>query len=317
MSFAAPVFLLALLAIPLLLALQVAATRRRRRYAVRFTATSSLAAAAGAQSLWRRHLPVALLLCALAAITVALARPQKTVAVAIDRATIMLVTDHSRSMQATDVQPNRLVAAQRAARSFLGQLPSGVRVGAVAYSDTPDSVQAPSGDHSNARAVVDGQVADGATATGDALAVAIETLQRDRPKGGKLPPSAIVLLSDGKTTVGRDPVDIARVAGKLKIPIYTVALGTREATVPNPYPFQPPLPVAPDPDTLRKISQASGGQAFTAEDDTRLSTIYRSLGSQLGSKTAKKETTQSFALVGLLFLLGAAAASLRLGGRVV
>ena len=317
MSFAAPVFLLALLAIPLLVALQVAASRRRRRYAVRFTATSSLAAAAGAQSLWRRHLPVALLLCALAAITVALARPQKTVAVAIDRATIMLVTDHSRSMQATDVQPNRLVAAQRAARSFLGQLPGGVRVGAVAYSDTPDSVQAPSSDHSNARAVVDGQVADGATATGDALAVAIETLQRDRPKGGKLPPSAIVLLSDGKTTVGRDPVDIARAAGKLKIPIYTVALGTREATVPNPYPFQPPLPVAPDPDTLRKISQASGGRAFTAEDDTRLSTIYRSLGSQLGSKTAKKETTQTFALWGLVFLLGAGVASLRLGGRVV
>ena len=317
MSFAAPVFLLALLALPLLVALQVAAGRRRRRYAVRFTAVSSLAAAAGAQAAWRRHLPVALLLCALAAITVALARPQKTVAVAIDRATIMLVTDHSRSMQATDVQPNRLVAAQRAARTFLSQLPGAVRVGAVAYSDTPDSVQAPSTDHSNARGVVDGQVADGATATGDALAVAIETLQRDRPRGAKPPPSAIVLLSDGKTTVGRDPVEIARAAGKLKIPIFTVALGTREATVPNPYPFQPPLPVAPDPETLRKIAQASGGRAFTAEDDERLSTIYRSLGSQLGSKTAKKETTQTFALVGLLFLLGAGAASLRLGGRVV
>ena len=317
MSFAAPVFLLALLAIPLLIALQVAANRRRRRYAVRFTAVSSLAAAAGAQSRWRRHLPAALLLCALAAITVALARPQKTVAVAIDRATIMLVTDHSRSMQATDVQPNRLVAAQRAARTFLGQLPGPVRVGAVAYSDTPDSVQAPSADHSNARSVVDGQVADGATATGDALAVAIETLQRDRPKGGKPPPAAIVLLSDGKTTVGRDPVDVARVSGKLKIPIFTVALGTREATVPNPYPFQPPLPVAPDPETLRRISQASGGRAFTAEDDERLSTIYRSLGSQLGSKTAKKETTQTFALWGLVFLLGAGVASLRLGGRVV
>ncbi|MEP6953095.1 MAG: VWA domain-containing protein [Solirubrobacteraceae bacterium] len=316
MSFGAPILLLALLAIPVLIVLQVAAARRRRRYAVRFTAVSSLAAAAGAQPLWRRYLPAALLLCALAAITVALARPQKTVAVAVDRATIMLVTDHSRSMQATDVQPSRLVAAQRAARAFLAQLPGPVRVGAVAYSDTPDSVEAPSADHGNARSVVDGQVADGATATGDALEVAIETLQRDR-SGKKPPPSAIVLLSDGKTTVGRDPVDIARAAGKLKIPIYTVALGTREATVPNPYPFQPPLPVAPDPETLRKIAQASGGRAFTAQDDERLGTIYRSLGSQLGSKTAKKETTQSFALLGLLFLLGAGAASVRLGSRVV
>jgi Ca-activated chloride channel family protein len=315
-SFGAPIMLLALLAIPALVVLQVAAARRRRRYAVRFTALSSLAAAAGAQPPWRRHLPAALLLCALAAITVALARPQKTVAVAIDRATIMLVTDHSRSMQATDVQPSRLVAAQRAARAFLAQLPGPVRVGAVAYSDTPDSVEAPSADHGNARGVVDGQVADGATATGDALEVAIETLQRDR-SGKRPPPSAIVLLSDGKTTVGRDPVEIARAAGKLKIPIYTVALGTREATVPNPYPFQPPLPVAPDPETLRKIAQASGGRAFTAQDDDRLSTIYRSLGSQLGSKTAKQETTQTFALLGLLFLLGAAAASVRLGSRVV
>lgn len=315
MTFAAPIMLLALLAIPALVLLQVSASRRRRRYAVRFTATSTLAAVAAMDSRWRKWLPAALLLCALTALAIALARPQKSVAVAIDRATIMLVTDHSRSMQATDVQPNRLVAAQRAARTFLDELPSGVRVGAVAYSDTPDSVQAPSTDKSNARAVVDGQQADGATATGDALSVAIDVLQRDS-KGNRPPPSAIVLLSDGKTTVGRDPVEIARQAGKLKIPIYTVALGSREATVPNPYPFQPPLPVAPDPETLRRISQVSGGRAFTAEDDTRLSTIYRSLGSQLGSKTAKKEITQSFALVGLLFLLGAGAASVRLGNRV-
>ncbi len=319
MSFAAPVFLLALLAIPALIAAQVAATRRRRRYAVRFTATSSLAAAAAAEG-WggraRRHVPAALLLAALAALAIGFARPQKTVAVAVDRATIMLVTDHSRSMQATDVEPNRLVAAQRAARTFLGQLPDAVRVGAVAYSDTPDSVQAPSNDHSRARGVVDGQVADGATATGDALAVAIDTLRRDST-GGRLPPSAIVLLSDGKTTVGRDPVEVARAAGRLKVPIFTVALGTREATVPNPYPFQPPLPVAPDPETLRQISKASGGRAFTAEDDTRLSGIYRSLGSQLGQKQAKKEITATFALVGLVLLLGAGIASARVAGRVV
>ncbi|MGZ6694163.1 MAG: VWA domain-containing protein [Solirubrobacteraceae bacterium] len=318
MSFAAPVFLLALLAIPLLIAAQVAATRRRRRYAVRFPATSSLAAAAAAEGWVARllkHVPAALLLAAMGALAIGLARPQKTVAVAIDRATIMLVTDHSRSMQATDVQPNRLVAAQRAARSFLDRLPAGVRVGAVAYSDTPDSVEAPSTDHSQARGVVDSQVADGATATGDALAVALDVLQRDHT-GKKPPPSAIVLLSDGKTTIGRDPVEVARAAAKLKVPIFTVALGTREATVPNPYPFQPPLPVAPDPETLRQISKASGGQAFTAEDDTRLSSIYRTLGTQLGQKQAKKEVTATFAILGFVLLLGAGAASLRLAGRV-
>jgi Ca-activated chloride channel family protein len=227
----------------------------------------------------------------------------------------MLVTDHSRSMSATDVEPTRLAAAQRAARTFLNQLPSQVRVGAVAFSDTPDAVQAPSPDHDDARRVVDGQVADGATATGDALQVAIDALKNDK-QNGKRPPSAIVLLSDGKTTVGPDPVGIARQAAQLKIPIYTVALGTRDATVPNPNPFGTPLLVAPDPETLRQISQVSNGRAFTAEDADSLKSIYRTLGSQLGTKTQKREITASFAIGGLVLLLGAALTSLRWAGRL-
>ena len=118
---------------------------------------------------WRRHLPAALALAALAALVLALAKPQKTVAVPVERASIMLVTDHSRSMSATDVEPDRLSAAQRAARTFINQLPDQVRLGAVAFSDTPDAVQAPSSDHDDARRIVDAQVADGATATGEAL----------------------------------------------------------------------------------------------------------------------------------------------------
>jgi Ca-activated chloride channel family protein len=237
------------------------------------------------------------------------------VAVPIERATIMLVTDHSRSMLATDVAPDRLSAAQRAARTFLDQLPKPVRVGAVAFSDAPDAVQPPSNDHDGARRIVDGQVADGATATGDALQVAIDALRRDR-QNGKRPPSAIVLLSDGKTTVGPDPVAIARTAGRLHIKIYTVALGTRDATVPNPNPFGTPLSVAPDPETLHRISEVSGGRAFTAEDNDQLSSIYKSLGSQLGTRNQKKEVTASFAIGGLVLLLGAAAASMRWAGRL-
>jgi Ca-activated chloride channel family protein len=235
--------------------------------------------------------------------------------VPIERASIMLVTDHSRSMLATDVQPDRLAAAQRAARTFLDQLPKPVRIGAVAFSDSPDAVQSPSNDHDATRRIVDGQVADGATATGDALQVAIDALRNDR-QNGKRPPSAIVLLSDGKTTVGPDPVAIARTAGQLKIRIYTVALGTRDATVPNPNPFGTPLSVAPDPETLRQISQVSGGRAFTAEDDEQLSSIYKTLGSQLGTRQQEKEVTARFAIVGLVLLLGAAAASMRWAGRL-
>jgi Ca-activated chloride channel family protein len=314
-SFATPIWLLGLALVPLALLAYQASRRRGSRYAVRYTAMPALKVAAGAVPAWRRHLPAALALAALAALVLALAKPQKTVAVPVERASIMLVTDHSRSMSATDVEPDRLSAAQRAARTFLNTLPDQVRVGAVAFSDTPDAVQAPSSDHDDARRIVDGQVADGATATGAALEVAIDALKNDK-QNGKRPPSAIVLLSDGKTTVPPDPVPVARTAGQLKIPIYTVALGTRDATVPNPNPFGTPLLVAPDPETLRQIAQVSGGKAFTAEDSDSLKSIYKTLGSQLGTKTQKKQITATFAIGGLVLLLGAAVSSLRWAGRL-
>ena len=315
MSFAAPAWLLGLALVPLALLAYQASRRRGSRYAVRYTAVPALRAAAGTVPAWRRHLPAALALAALAALVLALAKPEKTVAVPVERASIMLVTDHSRSMSATDVSPDRLSAAQRAARTFLNTLPDQVRVGAVAFSDTPDAVQAPSSDHDDARRIVDGQVADGATATGAALEVAIDALKNDK-QNGKRPPSAIVLLSDGKTTVPPDPVPVARTAGQLKIPIYTVALGTRDATVPNPNPFGTPLLVAPDPQTLRQIAKVSGGRAFTAEDSDSLKSIYKTLGSQLGTKTQKKQITATFAIGGLVLLLGAAVSSLRWAGRL-
>jgi Ca-activated chloride channel homolog len=314
-SFASPAWLLGLALVPLALLAYQASRRRGSRYAVRFTALPALKAAATVVPAWRRHVPAALALAALAVLVLALAKPQKTIAVPVERASIMLVTDHSRSMSATDVEPDRLSAAQRAARTFINQLPEQVRLGAVAFSDTPDAVQAPSSDHDDARRIVDAQVADGATATGAALEVAIDALKNDK-QNGKRAPSAIILLSDGKTTVPPDPVPIARSARQLKIPIYTVALGTRDATVPNPNPFGTPLLVAPDPETLRQIARVSGGKAFTAEDSDSLKSIYKTLGSQLGTKNQKKQVTASFAIGGLVLLLGAGITSLRWAGRL-
>jgi Ca-activated chloride channel homolog len=314
-SFASPAWLLGLALVPLALLAYQASRRRGSRYAVRFTALPALKAAATVVPAWRRQVPAALALAALAALVLVLAKPQKTIAVPVERASIMLVTDHSRSMSATDVEPDRLSAAQRAARTFINQLPEQVRLGAVAFSDTPDAVQAPSSDHDDARRIVDAQVADGATATGAALEVAIDALKNDK-QNGKRAPSAIILLSDGKTTVPPDPVPIARSARQLKIPIYTVALGTRDATVPNPNPFGTPLLVAPDPETLRQIARVSGGKAFTAEDSDSLKSIYKTLGSQLGTKNQKKQVTASFAIGGLVLLLGAGITSLRWAGRL-
>jgi Ca-activated chloride channel family protein len=315
-SFANPAVLLGLLLVPLLaVAQRWLARRQARRYAVRFTAVPALrVAAAAAGRDWMRHVPAGLLLAALAALVLAAAKPQRTVAVPVERGSIMLVTDHSRSMQATDVEPDRLTAAQAAARRFLAEVPPAVRVGVVTFSTSPDAVHAPSSDHAAARRIIDQQVADGATASGDALQQALDVLTSDR-QNGKRPPAAIVLLSDGKTTAGRDPVEVARAAAKLKIPIYTVALGTADATVPNPG-FGPPLPVPPDPATLAEIAKVSGGRAFMAEDNERLSSIYRTLGSQLGTKRVRREVTSSFALLGMGLLLAGGALAVRSRGRL-
>jgi Ca-activated chloride channel family protein len=314
MRFADPIYLLALLLVPLAIGAHLLAARRRRRHAIRFTAMPALKAAVGGIPAWRRHAGAALIVAALTTLGLALAKPQRTVAVPLDRASIMLVTDHSRSMLATDVEPDRLRAGKKAATAFLDEVPSRVRVGIVTFSDTPDSVHAPSQDKSAVRAAIAAQTADGATATGEALEVAIDTITQDRSNGRRAP-AAIVLLSDGKTTVGGDPVDVAEKARRLKIPIYTVSLGTRTATVPNPG-FGPPLAAAPDPATLARIAEVSDGRSYSAEDDEELSAIYKALGSQLGTKKQHREITAGFALMGSVLLLGAAAASVRWSGRL-
>jgi Ca-activated chloride channel family protein len=314
MSFGAPAFLLGLLLVPLVLLVHLAARRRTKRYSVRFTAAPALKLAAGEAPAWRSHVPAAAGLAALAALSLAMAKPQRTVAVPAERASIMLVTDHSRSMLATDVKPDRLTAAKQAARSFLEELPDPLRVGVVTFSGEPDAVQAPSRDHDDAREVIDGQAADGATATGEALRSAIDALAEQR-QNGKRPPSAIVLLSDGKTTTGRDPVEVARSARRLRIPISTVSLGTSDATVPGPN-FGSPLPAVPDPETLERIARSSGGRAFSAEDDEELASIYKTLGSQLGTRQERRQVTSAFAIGGLVLLVGAAAVSIRTRGRL-
>jgi Ca-activated chloride channel homolog len=314
MSFANPIFLIALVLAPLAVLAQILAVRRMRRHAVRFTAIPALKLAAGAVPPWRRHLPAALAVAAITALVLALAKPQRTVAVPLERASIMLVTDHSRSMLATDVDPDRLTAGKTAARSFLAQVPSRVRVGVVTFSDAPDAVHAPTTEHDAARDVIEQQAADGATATGEALQVAVDTLRQDR-RNGRRAPAAIVLLSDGKTTAGRDPVEVAASARRQKIPIFTVSLGTREATVPNPG-FGPPLAAAPDPETLERIAETSDGRAFTADNSRELSEIYKALGSQLSTRKERREITSSFAIASTILLLGAATASVRWTGRL-
>ncbi len=313
MSFASPAWLAALALVPAAVAAAIIARRRATRYAVRFPAVSTLRAAAGPGSSWRRHVPAAFALAALAALAFALARPHVSYSTPIDEASIVLVTDHSGSMAATDVQPTRLAAAESAANTFIDQLPAQAKVGAVAFSSSADGVQAPVTDHSAARAIIDAQVADGATATGDALQLALQLLNGANRHH---PPSAIVLLSDGAANSGVDPATVARQAATERIPIYTVALGTPNGLLPNPDPLGAPVPVPPDPQLMQQIAQLSGGRAFDAQTADDLSSIYKRLGTQLGSVKHSREVTAEFAGLGLILLAVAGIASTRWVARL-
>jgi Ca-activated chloride channel homolog len=312
-SFAWPVALLGLLAVPLAVAAYVAVQRRHVRYAARFTNLDLLAAVVPRASAWRRHLPAAAALLALAALVVAVARPHASVAVPRERATVMLVTDVSASMAARDVAPTRLAAAREAAERFLEEVPAELRVGLIAFDQAPQRLAAPGRDRATVEAAVGGLRTGPGTATGEGLAEALRAIREDGAGGRGRPPAAIVLLADGATTTGRDPVPVARELGRLRVPVYTVALGTDAGTVTI---GLQEIPVPPDRVTMRRIAEVSGGRAFEALDGDELRGVYERLGSRLGTETEEREVTAAFAGGGLVLLLLGALLSLRWSGRL-
>jgi Ca-activated chloride channel family protein len=259
------------------LAAQLLARRRRRRYPVRFTGVEALAAAASEAPRWRRRVPPALFALAAAGVVLALARPQATVAVPVEQASVMLVTDVSRSMQATDVARPPARGAPRGG-ALPGRGPARAARGRRHLLGHPQTLQPPTTDREQVRAALAALQADGGTAAGDGLQAALDALEQ-AARGERRPPGAIVLLSDGMTTTGRDPVAVAREAGRLRVPVYTVALGTPDGVLDDPSGFGRALPVPPDPEALRQIATASGGQAFTAQDADQLGSVYERLGS--------------------------------------
>ena len=321
MSFAAPLVLICLAAIPALIVLYGRYQRDRQRAAAAFAAPALTASVTPNRPRWRSHVPMLAFLLALAILILAAARPQKTVAVPIERASIMLVTDVSGSMQATDVRPTRLSAARAAAKRFVAKVPKTVNVGVMALSSKPRVLASPTRDRFAINAALDQLTARGGTGTGEAIQAATKILRTQPGVNGKRPPSAIVLISDGSSTGQVDPVAAAQAARKLRIPIYTVALGTAQGTITVPRPGDQggteTRPVPPDPQSLAEVARASGGKAFTAADAGKLTDVYKNLGSLLGTKPAKREITAGFAGGGLALLLLGAAMSLRWFGRLI
>lgn len=302
MSFGAPLALLGLALLPALAVLYARHQRSRVRAAQAFSAPHLAASVTPDRPGWRRHAPIAVLALAIALIIVASAKPQTTVAVPVEHASILLATDVSGSMKSTDVTPSRLVAARRAATTFVDRVPSRVNVGVMEFNQSPTVLQTPTTDRVAAKTALQRMQSGGTTAIGDAITAAVRILTSTV---GKPPPAAIVLLTDGKSTRGSSPVAAAQQAGRRHVPVYTVALGTPGAKDP------------PDQLTLRQIAAASGGAAYQASDAQRLSQVYERLGSQLGRKNEPRQISSLFAAGALALLLAGASLTLRWFGRLI
>ena len=338
MSLEWPGLLWALLLVPAALLAYLLGQRRRTRYAVRFTNLDLLANVVSRSPGWRRHLPPALYLLALTGLLLSLARPQAVTLVPKEQATIMLVMDTSGSMNATDVAPSRLIAAEQAAMVFLREVPEKFRIGVVAFSGTAQILIRPTTDRLAVQDTLASLHAEGPTAMGDAIERALEARRPPSPPTTspptttapgarqpvtppttladprKEPPTVILLLSDGSNTQGRtQPLDAARHARQLKVSVFTIALGTDMGMVDVPDEQTGQLrriPVPPDKFTLRRIAEATGGRFYTAPSSRDLKGIYRDLGSKIGFVKQKQEITVVFAAASLLLLVAGAGLSL-------
>lgn len=341
MSFASPWMLSALAIVPLAIALYLLAERRRMRYAVRYTNVDLLASVAGAPGR-RRLVPPALLLLAVATLCVAAARPRVHALIPSDRATIILVLDVSGSMEANDVKPTRLAAAQGAIHTFLDRVPERVKVGLVLFAGVPEEATPPTTDHKLVEQAVDEadifQGGFGGTAIGDALAAAVKvglasagvsgarglTVHRVAAPGPASTLVSILFLSDGHQNRGvLQPLQGAAIAKRAGIPVFTVALGTLGGKITNfnfgggggkggAFGGGPGLrqALAPDPRTLHAIADATGGAFFPAKTAGAVQDAYTKLGSSLGRVPGRTEVTVDFAIgaAALLLVAGVLAA---------
>ena len=317
MTFEAPLFLLGLLLLPLGALAYAGHERRTRAGRAAFAAPALLPSVVPRSAGWRRHAPVAGYALAAAALIVALSRPQATLAVGVEQATVVVVTDRSGSMLATDVAPTRLQAARGAGASLVDAVPDDVRVGAIAFNHSISVLHSPTRDHAAVKQVLGGIDAAGSTATGDALEAALRMIADAREDGQSPPPAAIVLLSDGKSERGSDPLAAAEKARAAGVPVHTVALGTRGGTIERRRRSGEVLqvPVPPDRRTLARIARRSGGESFATADGTRLDTVYERLGSQVARERRPREVTGLFAGGALLAMAASALAALRWFGR--
>jgi Ca-activated chloride channel homolog len=331
------------LVLPALLAAYVLVLRKKKKLALRYASLGLVREAMGAGQRIKRHIPPALFLCALAAMIVAIARPQATITLPTQHETVILAMDISGSMRATDVEPNRLVAAQNAAKQFVTEQPENVRIGVVAFAGTATVAQAPTRNRDDVVAAIDRFQLQRATAIGSAIIVSLATIFPDEgidvgtltygPDSSKksekmsgaasrkpVPPGSyasavVILLTDGQRTTGPDSVQAAKMAAERGVRIYTVGVGTPDGKIIG---FEGwSMRVRLDEETLKAVADITRGEYFYAGNALDLKKVYQALNAKLVLERKKTEITALFAGLAALLAVVSAALSLAWFHRVV
>jgi Ca-activated chloride channel family protein len=342
MNFVWPDLLWLLVLLPVLVLMYLWLLHRRKKNTLRYASLSLVKQAMGKGPGWRRHLPPALLLLAIATLLVATARPTAVITLPTQQEIIILAIDVSGSMRAADVLPNRLVAAQEAAKAFIRDLPRSVRVGVVSFAGTAAVVQPPTQNREDIAAAIDRFQLQRGTAIGSGIVLSLATLfpdagidlsqitgQRSMPPapGDKprkeftpVPPGsyasgAIILLTDGQRTTGPDPLDAAKMAADRGVKVYTVGIGTKDGEIIG---FEGwSMRVRLDEDTLKSISNLTRAEYFYAGTATDLKKVYQSLSTRLVVEKKETEISGLFAAAAALLVVVAAGLSVAWFGRVL
>ena len=340
-NFIWPIMLWGLLALPLLVLAYLWLLRRRKRSSLRFAHLGLVKEAMGTRSAWRRHVPPALMLLALAVLLVAAARPTAVISLPLQQETIVLAMDVSGSMRATDVLPNRLVAAQEAAKAFVAELPRSVRLAVVSFAGTAAVVQAPTLSREDVIAAIDRFQLQRGTAIGSGIVLSLATLfpeagidlsqitgQRAMPPGpndkpkqdwvpvqpGSYSSAAVILLTDGQRTTGPDPVEASKMAADRGIKVYTVGIGTKEGETIG---FEGwSMRVRLDEETLKTIANITRADYYYAGSAEDLKKVYQGLSTRLAVEKKETEITALFAALGALIVVLAGGLSVWWFGRV-
>jgi Ca-activated chloride channel homolog len=313
MTFGWPIALIGLVAVPLVVGLYVLRERDRKRFSSRFGNPALLPNVVDRSPGMLRHVPFAVLIVALAAMVVGVARPHAVVSVRSEEATVMLVIDVSRSMTADDVPPTRLGAAKSAAESFLAKIPKKFRVGVISVGTRAAVAVPPTSERNLAVQALRSLRPSEGTAIGDGIALAVRIAQKQRASDGSHPPTAVLLISDGAAQGGATPLATAsNRARAAHIPIYTIVVGTSagSVTITLTGGLKEVVRVPPDPTALQKLAADTGGKSFVVRNDVRLREVYERLGSRLGRHNTNREVTDFFAGGSALLLLSGGAMSL-------